>query len=102
MLKFKSSDVYDHICSIEQYVEQFDTVIPVLGGVYAQESHSWAKTQFKIVFIDDKIAVGVEISPKFPLVSSKLDYCLFCSSGLFTGWKYNDTNRPEYRLRELI
>jgi len=98
-MKHTKSDVYDGRCTPEQYAEQFISVVPVMGEVYRQESRSWCKAEYRIVFVDDKIAVGVEVKPMFPLAGQQLNYCLFYSSGLYAGWKYKDIARPEYRLR---
>jgi hypothetical protein len=32
-----------------------------LGKTYLQESDSWAKMHYKIIFVDDKIAVGIKV-----------------------------------------
>jgi hypothetical protein len=71
-----------------------------LNKTYLQESDSWAKMHYKIIFIDDFIAIGKKV------------YCGIYNSSerncggyemfkLQTGEKYNDS-RLAYRLKKEI
>lgn len=71
-----------------------------IGKTYLQESSSWSKMHYKIIFIDDKIAVGVKVW--CGIYNSKTQGCgtyeMFKAK---TGEKYND-NRLCYRLTKQI
>jgi len=64
-----------------------------LNKIYRQESDSWCKKHYKIIFVDDKIAVGIST---YNQISREFigDYELFNKN---TGMKYNDSRRA-YRL----
>jgi hypothetical protein len=98
---FTRSDIFDGLCTAQQYAKQYPSVVPQLGSVYTQCPNQWDESEYKIIFTDDTIAVGVEVSGLSIKVGGKGSYCLFYSSGLYTGWKYQDTSRPYYRLQEL-
>lgn len=67
-----------------------------LGKTYLQESDSWAKKHYKIVFVDDVIALGVVVYCGIYNSSTRNcgDYQLF---RVDTGEKYQDC-RLDYRL----
>jgi len=71
-----------------------------LGKTYLQESDSWAKMHYKIIFVDDHIAVGIKVWCGIYNSSSKGcgDYEMFKVS---TGEKYND-GRLGYRLKKEV
>jgi hypothetical protein len=71
-----------------------------LGKTYLQESDSWAKMHYKIIFVDDKIAVGLKVYCGIYNSSTKNcgSYEMFKVS---TGEKYQDS-RLCYRLKKEI
>lgn len=97
-MKFTLEQYLDGECTRNQYVNQFNPPKIELGKVYKQEAYSWATKHYKIIFIDGEIAVGISV---FDKISNKYigDYCLFYAKD---GFKYHDTTRPNYRLREEI
>lgn len=71
-----------------------------LGKTYLQESDSWARKHFKIVFVDDKIAVGIVVY--CGIYNSNVKNC--GNYQLFkvgTGEKYQDS-RLCYRLKKEV
>jgi hypothetical protein len=85
----------DDECTWKEYLSSLDIPTLKLGHTYIQSKGSWGEKHFKIIFIDDKIAVGLcifnKISPKFIG-----NYAMFSVASAF---KYQDT-RPDYRLTE--
>ena len=96
MAKYTNSDIYDGVCTSKQYADQFLSVIPEVGKTYLQNPGKWDEKEYTIVFADDKIAIGVA---KDTFIKGTTDYTLFYSSGIYAGWKYQDTARPSYRLQ---
>lgn len=68
-----------------------------LGETYLQESASWAKSHYKIIFVDDTIAVGIKVWCGIFNSDNKGcgTYEMFKAN---TGEKYNDS-RLEYALK---
>ena len=71
-----------------------------LGKTYLQESDTWAKFHFKIIFVDDKIAVGIKVYCGIYESSTRNcgSYEMF---KVATGEKYQDS-RLAYRLKKEI
>jgi hypothetical protein len=71
-----------------------------LNKVYLQESDSWAKKHYKIIFVDDKIAVGLKVWCGIYNSNTKNcgTYELF---NVNTGEKYQD-GRLCYRLKNEV
>ena len=76
-----------------------DAIKLELNKTYLQESYSWAKKHYKIIFIDEKIAVGIVVWSGIYNSNTKGcgGYEMFKVN---TGEKYNDC-RLEYRLKSL-
>lgn len=93
MRKFKYSDIHRN-CTLEQWINQYNPIRLEVGKIYQQESESWCKKQYKILFVDDKIAIGISIHNT---ISDRYigEYCLFYVDN---GFKYNDMIQPSYRL----
>jgi hypothetical protein len=92
-----TSQVYDGEFTWAEYYAQFETAKPELGKTYVVQKGSWAQSFYKIVFMNDQVALGVRENPFDKTI---IEYCLFNGSGLNVGWKYQDP-RPEYRLQEI-
>ena len=71
-----------------------------LGKTYLQESDSWAKRHYKIIFVDDKIALGIKVYCGI-YNSSKQNCGSYEMFKVATGEKYNDI-RLAYRLKNEI
>ena len=81
----------------EEFVKN-DAIKLELGETYLQESSSWAKAHYKIVFIDNVIAVGIKTW--CGIFNSNTKGC--GTYGLFkaaTGERYQDS-RLCYRLKK--
>jgi hypothetical protein len=95
---FSYEDYLNGECTFEEYCGCFDQLIkPELGKTYIQNKGHWAEMHFKIIFSNEKVALGVCIYNK---ISEKFigDHCLF---DVNNGFIYHDT-RPEYRLTEEL
>ncbi len=77
-----------------------DAIKLELGKTYLQESDSWAKKHYKIIFIDNYIALGQVVYCGIYDSTKKGcgDYEMF---KLNTGEKYNDS-RLCYRLKKEV
>jgi len=98
MVKYNYSDISDGVCTAKQYTDQFTSVIPEVGKTYVQNPGQWNEHKFTILFVDDKIALGIS---KDSIMKGTIEYTMFYSCGAFAGWKYDDTARPSYRLQEI-
>jgi hypothetical protein len=77
-----------------------DAIVLELGKTYLQESHSWAKKHYKIIFVDDIIAVGIKVW--CGIYNSPHRGCgTYEMFKVKTGEKYNDS-RLCYRLVKEI
>ncbi|CAH9013755.1 hypothetical protein VP496E541_P0132 [Vibrio phage 496E54-1] len=82
------------------YYKQFPTAKNLeLGKVYRQAKSIYTR-YWKIIFIGDGVALGVVVSDTNGNCN-KGEKCLFTTSGLFEGWKYQD-QRWNYRLVEEV
>ena len=70
-----------------------------IGETYLQESDSWAKMHYKIIFVNDEIAVGVKVYCGI-YNSDKRNCGSYEMFKVSTGEKYNDS-RLCYRLKSL-
>lgn len=77
-----------------------DAIKLELGKTYLQESDSWAKMHYKIIFVDDVIAVGLKVYCGIYNSSKKGcgEYEMF---KVKTGEKYGDV-RLCYRLKKEV
>ena len=98
MTKFNYSDIWEGICTLQEYACQFPSVTSVLGETYCYAPNDFQGGKVTIVFVNDKIAVGLK-EPKWG--EKEGQYCLYYSNGPFAGFKYQDTARPFYRLQEV-
>lgn len=93
-----SSEYYEVHGTYNGYKEQWDSEKPELGKVYACDAdivfRKWKWTEFIIVFIDEKVALGKSIKPDY---FGSREYRLF---NVKDGFKYQD-DRPFYRLQNL-
>jgi len=91
---------YNEHGTIEGFYEQWGVLKPELDGVYAADAEivfcKWEYKIFKIIFIDDNVALGVEVIND-PHRKEKPAYRTFNACN---GWKYQD-DRSHYRLRPL-
>lgn len=90
---------HDNGLPIRQYYNQFDLPFLEVGKVYRQQGSIYWK-DYKIVFIGEGVALGVEIANgngNFTLGNKELFY----ADEMRSGFKYNDTARPCYRLQEI-
>lgn len=71
-----------------------------LGKTYLQESDSWAKKHYKIIFVDDKIALGLKVYCGI-YNSSERNCGSYEMFNVNTGEKYNDS-RLCYRLKNEV
>jgi hypothetical protein len=71
-----------------------------LNKTYLQESDSWAKKHYKIIFIDDYIAIGKKVYCGI-YDSDKKNCGSYEMFKVSTGEKYNDS-RLCYRLKQEI
>lgn len=101
-LKFTSSDLIDGYCTPEVYYNQFNTARKLeVGKIYYQSNIGrWAESYYKIVFTDENIAVGVQVSGTSIKAGGSGKYCIFNNKGHSIGWKYQDS-RSCYRLQEV-
>jgi hypothetical protein len=76
-----------------------DAIKLELNKTYLQESDSWAKMHYKIIFIDDKIALGIKVWCGI-YNSDKRNVGTYEMFNVNTGEKYNDS-RLCYRLKKL-
>lgn len=95
-MKYSYSDYLDCVCTREQYYKQFNPIGLEINKLYVQHRGDWQESIYKIIFLDDKIAVGLKVKSKVRL--SVGEYCLFESK---TGFKYNDPRTSSYKLEEL-
>lgn len=98
-MNFTSSDYSEGLCTRKQFVDQYSPIRLEVGKVYQQESELWCHKQYKILYIDNHIAVGICVANS---ISNRFigDYEMFYVND---GFKYNDTLRPNYRLvREIV
>ena len=76
-----------------------DAIKLELDKTYLQESDSWAKMHYKIIYVNDKIAVGVKVW--CGIYNSDTRNCgKYEMFKVDTGEKYQDS-RLEYRLKYL-
>lgn len=82
----------------EKFLKE-DAIKLELNKTYLQESYSWAKMHYNIIFVDDKIAVGKKVWCGIYNSAERNcgSYEMFKVS---TGEKYNDS-RLCYRLKKL-
>ncbi len=104
-MKFKIDDLFGGLCTADQYYSQFKTARTLkVGSTYLQPNIAkWAQTSYKILFNDGIIAIGVEVNKNLKIIDNQVipHYCLFYSSGVKAGWRYQDT-RSCYRLIEEL
>jgi hypothetical protein len=93
----KYSEYLNNEISFSEFLSSLSLVKPELGETYKQASGSWSEKHYKIIYLNDDIAVGVSV---FNKISNKFigDYSLFNAK---TGFTYSDA-RPEYRLEEKL
>jgi hypothetical protein len=72
-----------------------------LGKTYLQESSSWAKMHYKIVFVDDKIALGIVVYCGIYNSTNRGNCGEYEMFKVTTGEKYSDC-RLEYRLKKEV
>lgn len=83
-------------CSREQYFKQFKTPLLIeLGKTYLTEKYI-IQHKIKIVFVDNKTALGVVVSDDNGGLS-KGEYKLYHNNGVNHGFLYRDV-RAQYRL----
>ena len=83
-------------CSKDQYFKQFKTPLNIqVGNIYLTEKYIIQFT-IKILFTDDKTALGVVIADDNGGLSVG-EYKLFHNNGVSHGFMYRDY-RPQYRL----
>lgn len=100
------NDLLDEIDYLEQRKIQYNkwkaekSIKLELGKTYLQESDSWAKRHFLIVFIDDKIAIGKQVWCGIYNSNTKgcNDYEIFLKD---TGERYQD-GRLAYALTKEV
>jgi hypothetical protein len=81
----------------EKFVKN-DAIKLELGKTYLQESSSWAKMHYKIIFVDGVIAVGIKVW--CGIYNSDTRGCgNYEMFRVATGEKYNDS-RLCYRLKK--
>jgi hypothetical protein len=97
-LKFSADDYCEGRCTRQQFIEQYDPIKLELGKVYIQDKGSWSEKHYKIIFMEDEIALGVSV---YNAIGDRFigDYVLFY---LENGFKYKDVVRPSYRLSEEV
>lgn len=97
---FDYSDIGE-TCTPKQYVSQFQTAVPRIGGEYVANKGCWMATIIKIVFATDdgRYLVGQEQGIKHGREVHGL--WIFYASGTWAGWRVNDTARPSFRLQEI-
>lgn len=84
-------------CTAEEYASQYPSVIPVLGEVYVYAPKVWSGNTVTIVYVDDRIAVGLANARWGQQIG---DYFMYNASGVFAGFRYKDVARPMYRLQK--
>jgi hypothetical protein len=93
---------YEFVCenggAAADYYKQFNTAIPVLGGVYIGKTHIITET-IEIIAIVDIVAIGKVIKDTNN-GSSVGTIRMYNNTGLAIGWQYNE-NRSDFRLKEL-
>lgn len=92
-VKYTLEQYLDNECTRQEWIDSHSPIQLELGGVYIQAKGTWHETHFKIVFVDDKIAVGIAVKGGANLSTGR--YELFYKSN---GFKYDDMCRPVYRL----
>lgn len=76
-----------------------DAIKLELNKTYLQESDSWCKAHYKIIFVDGYIAVGIKVY--CGIYNSNTEGCgNYEMFKVNTGEKYQD-NRLAYRLKEI-
>jgi len=96
-MKYSYSDIHE-TCSYQDYVDQYNPIKLEVGEVYTQHPDTWEETEYKVMYIHNKIAFAVETRSKYPAVTKEVNYCLFYVD---SGFKYKDTVRPCYRLQAI-
>lgn len=93
-MKYTQLQYLNGDCTWKQYAAQFNPIKLELNKVYLQESASWSKKHYKIIFVDDKIAVGISV---YDQICQKYigQYDIF---DVNDGFRYNDKLRYNYRL----
>ena len=87
------SDIIEGNITKEEYFQYYKSIKLKLYNTYIQHPKQWNENVYKIIFINDNIALGVSIS------GLRVGYYeLF---NVDTGFKYQDLARPEYRLIEI-
>ena len=90
------SDFLNGDCSRDQYFKQFETPLSLqVGKIYVTEKYI-IQHKIKIVFVDDKTALGIVVSDDNGGLS-KGEYKLYHNNGINHGFLYRDV-RPQYRL----
>ena len=102
-MSFDDQDEIDYLEKERMIYNEFlknEAIRLELGKTYLQESSSWAKMHFKIIFCDDVIAVGLKVY--CGIYNSSTRGCgTYEMFKVKTGEKYNDS-RLCYRLRQEI
>lgn len=96
-MKYSYSDIHEN-CTWKEYIDQFNPIKLELGKTYVQNKGKWDEHHFQIVFVDEKIAVGIEVYSaigEFAIGGYTMFY-------VDNGFKYNDAQRPSYRLTEEV
>lgn len=87
----------DGDCTRQQFINQYNPIKLEVGKTYRQESDSWAKKHYKILYTDNQIAVGIVVY--CGIYQSSIKGCggyeMFYVDN---GFKYQDICRPCYRL----
>lgn len=92
------SEFFEEGIPLANYFKQFKLPVLEVGKVYRQNGSIFWR-DYKIIFIGEGVALGVEIANgnnSFSIGSKELFY----SDTTRSGFKYNDINRPSYRLIE--
>lgn len=94
-MKFTYSDIGEN-CTLKEYINQYSPIKLEVGKTYVQAKETWHEKHYKIIFSDAKIAIGVVV---YNAISDEFlgDYELF---NVNNGFKYQDSQRPDYRLTE--
>lgn len=88
----------DNRLPIADYFNQFDRPDKLeVGKVYYQHSGIYWQ-HYLIVYVGHGVALGVEVNNEHGNFNANSKE-LFYSEGNMRGFKYNDADRPNYRLR---
>jgi len=100
-MKYKQHDVWDGVCTSEQYVSQFKNTSSdfAVGSLHVQHPKTWQETLYKVLFVNDTIVLAQEIEGTSIRVGGTGRFSLFHSSGVYKGWEYS-FGRSDYRLQK--